>query len=80
MALSVLMLQRPSLGKPGEDHCGYEHHGGNIEGSIQGAGLVFNGTAQPSHEEAETPTDEHKHEGKKLQSTDQVWQKSHRPL
>jgi hypothetical protein len=59
MALSVLMLQRPSLGNPGEDHCGYEHHGGNIEGSIQGAGLVYNGTAQPGHEEAETPADEH---------------------
>ena len=54
------MPQHRSLGGPGEEHCGYEHHGGNTEGSIQGAGLVFNGTAQPGHaEEAETPADEH---------------------
>ena len=62
------MLQHLSLGNPGEDHCGYEHQSGNIEGSIQGAGLVFNGTAQPGHEEAETPADEHKHEGKKCKA------------
>ena len=53
------MPQHRSLGDPGEEHRNYEHHGGNIEDSIQGAGLVFNGTAQPGHEEAETPADEH---------------------
>ena len=74
------MPQHRSLGDPGEEHRNYEHHGGNIEDSIQGAGLVFNGTAQPGHEEAEPPADEHKYEGKKLQSTHQVWKKSHRPL
>jgi len=53
------MLQHRSLGDPGEEHCGYEHQGGHLEGPIQGAGPVFNGTAQPGHEEAETPADEH---------------------
>ena len=74
------MLQHRSLGNPGEEHCGYEHHGGNIEDSIQGAGLVFTGTAQPGYEEAEPPAEEHKHEGKKLRSTHQIGKKNHRPL